>query len=84
MPTTDDFRYELTRQLSMAQARGLNQFDLNAGDLHRFVGDYPGRDHRMPSCCDAMYNAMKAGDRVVAKPLMGKGASLTIRYQLPR
>ena len=27
---------------------------VKAGDLHRRVGGYPGRDHRMPTCCDVM------------------------------
>jgi 5-methylcytosine-specific restriction protein A len=58
--------------------------DINAGELHRAVGGYPGRSHRMPICCAAMREEMRAGDEGVTSPASGYGASLTIRYLLPR
>lgn len=57
---------------------------INAGDLHREVGGYPGPSHKMPVCCRAMRNAMENGDRVIQTPPSGNGASLTIEYRLPR
>lgn len=54
---------------------------VRAGDLHRAVGGYPGRDHRMPVCCAVMRAAMAPGDEVLAAPPSGLGASLTIRYR---
>ncbi len=38
----------------------------------------------MPICCDVMQQERKAGDVVVSEPEKGKGASLTIRYKIPR
>ena len=38
----------------------------------------------MSSCCQAMYHEENAGDEIISRPAKGKGASLTIRYRLPR
>jgi 5-methylcytosine-specific restriction protein A len=38
----------------------------------------------MPSCCQVMYGEQTSFDRVLHAPPKGKGASLTVRYQLPR
>ena len=54
--------------------------DLNSGDIHKAVGGYPGKNHRMPSCCQAMKNFMKGDDKILEQPTEGNGASLTIRY----
>ncbi|MBQ6567285.1 MAG: hypothetical protein IJL80_09530 [Treponema sp.] len=54
--------------------------DLKSGDVHRDIGGYPGKDHRMPVCCDVMYSRMKGSDKVLYAPPKGKGATLTIRY----
>ena len=67
-----------------AQEDGANHVDVVSGDLHRLVGGYPGQNHRMPMCCDVMYAAKQSGDRILSAPPKGKGASLTIRYLLPR
>jgi 5-methylcytosine-specific restriction protein A len=49
------------------------------------IGGYPGAGkHRMPVCCEAMRSEKRAGDEIVFEPPKGKGASLTIRYRLPR
>ena len=58
-----------------------NHIDLNAGWIHRTIGGYPGKGHRMPVCCEAMDELMIKGKDIVLKaPKKGKGASLTIRY----
>lgn len=54
--------------------------DLNSGLIHREVGGYPGRKHRMPICCDVMKSFMKEDDEILSSPPKGNGASLTIRY----
>lgn len=82
--TTDDFRSELRTQFAAAERQGVRSIEINSGALHRKVGGYPGRSHRMPACCDAMYGEACAGDEVITRPPKGKGASLTIRYTLPR
>ncbi len=82
--TKDDFRRERDRRLAEATARRAPYLDLNAGELHRALGDYPGENHRMPVCCDALYEEQRLGDVTLAQPQKGKGASLTIRFKLPR
>jgi hypothetical protein len=86
MPTADDFRAELYKAMHEAIKQGKEYLDISAGELHRRVGDYPGPDHRMPNCCEVMKAAMAAdyGDAILEQPLRGQGASLTIRYVLPR
>ena len=84
MPDSYDFQKGLYKILKDTQARGNLYVDVNSGDLHRRVGGYPGRNHRMPLCCEVMKKNMKKEDQVLEQPPKGKGASLTIRYKLPR
>lgn len=84
MPKIDDFRQELRKQLARASASGAKSVQINSGDLHREVGGYPGPKHALPSCCNAMIEAKRTGDVIVSQPPKGKGATLTIRYKLPR
>lgn len=83
-PRTFDFTLDLSRYFNRAKDQGLQYVDVNAGDIHRSVGGYPGKDHRMPRCCDVMRAAMRKGDEILAAPPRGDGSSLTIRYRLPR
>ena len=82
--TADDFRTELERLLAEGQRLGFVAVDINAGQLHRNVGDYPGKDHRMPVCCSVMRRTMTSADQVVDQPARGQGPRLTVRYRLPR
>jgi len=61
-----------------------SSIEVNSGELHRIVGGYPAPNHNMPVCCSVMRAAMKDSDSVVAEPPSGRGASLKIRYMLPR
>ena len=79
-----DFRNELDRLFTEGERLGFVAVDINAGQLHRQVGGYPGDDHRMPVCCDVMRRAMTPTDEIVAQPARGKGPRLTIRYRMPR
>ena len=58
--------------------------DVTSGDLYRTVGGRTGRDYRMATCCGVMGKTMRADDKILASPPSGKGATLTIRYFLPR
>ena len=82
MPNTADFTKAIESRLRDAARKGTRHIDINAGDLHRELGGYPGPNASMPSCCNAMYARQKPGDEVLARPPKGKGASLTIRYHL--
>ena len=86
MPDADDFRNELYRMMLEAMKAGEAFAEINAGELHRRVGDYPGKNHRLPICCEVMRGALAPdpGDVILEQPPSGQGASLTIRYVLPR
>jgi len=83
-PKAGDFRNALRVSFEEAEHNGLSHIDVQAGNLHRQVGGYPGANHRMPICCDAMRAIMTPGDRILDAPPSRRGASLTIRYKLPR
>lgn len=80
--------YQLEAQLlevfRRGQARGLRHVVVRDGDLHRAIGSYPGVDHRMSICCGAMRGELQEGDTIISEPPKGEGATLTIRYRLPR
>ena len=82
MPTEQDFRTHLRGLMREAQTASASFVDINSGQVHHAVGDYSGPDHRMPVCCQVMKADIRAGDKVL--PPNGQGASLTIRYKLPR
>lgn len=84
MSRQDDLDRELQRQLGDATHRGASSAEINSGQLHRAIGGYPGSSHNMPTCCDLMYQEFRAGDVMLSRPPKGKGATLTIRYMLPR
>jgi endonuclease III len=58
--------------------------DVTSGELYRMVGGRTGREYRMATCCSVMIKSMHGGDTILAQPPKGKGATLTIRYILPR
>ena len=83
-PTAQEFQNELDRIFRLAQNQGKSYLDVKSGDLHRRVGGYPRHNHRMPVCCEVMRRNMGVGDQIVQEPPSGQGATLIIRYQLPR
>ncbi|MCR4347834.1 MAG: hypothetical protein NUV55_11625 [Sulfuricaulis sp.] len=84
MPNTDTFRAALCEIFKVANKYGIREVTIVSGDLHRKLGGYPGSTHRMPVCCEVMKQLMKANDEIVFEPPRGKGATLSIRYKLPR
>lgn len=84
MPTAAEFRAELTRILRDARRKGAEYVDVNSGELHRKLGGYPGKNHAMPSCCNVMWEEKTPRDIVLHAPPKSRGASLTVRYALPR
>ena len=84
MATSEDFTEALQHIFKQESAKGKKSVIIKSGELHRIVGDYPGRDHRMPTCCNVMKKAMNSKDRILSEPPKGLGATLTIKYTLPR
>ncbi len=83
-PAAEDFRAALRDRLERATEMGETSLEVRAGDLHGKVGGYLGPDHRMPTCCEVMRGEMTKSDEVVDAPPKGNGASVVIRYRLPR
>jgi len=83
-PTAQDFQNELNKIFQEAQQQGKSYVDIKSGELHRQVGGYPGHNHRMPVCCRVMRRNMKPQDQILQEPPSGQGATLVIRYKLPR
>ena len=85
MPSSEEFRAELIARLDRAARQGRPHAEINAGELHRSLGGYPGAEHVMPSCCGVMRAEFDPQlDDIVHEPASGQGASLTIRYAVPR
>lgn len=86
VPTSEEFKMELHRMMYEAMQQGRGNTEMTSGELHRRVGGYPGADHRMPMCCQTMRQAIipDYGDVVLEEPPSGQGATLKIRYVVPR
>ena len=83
-PTADEFRAALRGRFDRATEEGKRSLEIRSGDLHEEVGGYPGSNHRMRNCCSVMRSEMTEGDVEVDAPPKGDGASVVIRYTLPR
>ncbi len=81
IPNADAFRRALNELFTSSRGKYV---DVVAGELHDLVGTRSGKDSRMPTCCNVMLAAMQNGDTVLASPPKGRGATLTIKYLLPR
>jgi 5-methylcytosine-specific restriction protein A len=84
MATNEDFQSELDEIFALAEQKRLTAIVITSGNLHRNVGEYTGRNHRMPICCNVMRSNMKTGDEIISAPPKGDGATLMIRYNFPR
>jgi len=71
MPIAAEFHAALQKAFQSASREGVRYVDIQAGWLHRRVGGYPGRNHRMPVCCAAMRAEMQPETRF--SPLLRKG-----------
>ncbi len=80
--TTEAFTNEIQHMIDEARNKGEEYVVIRAGDVHRVVGGYKNNNHRMPSCCGAMYKLKKANDEVLNAPPSGLGANLIIKYYL--
>ena len=83
-PDARDFEAEIRRRWVSAGNAGASSVDIAAGDLHKSLGGYPGPNHRMPNCCQVMRKLMQQDDMILCAPPKGAGASLKIRYMIPR
>jgi hypothetical protein len=78
------FEKELRKFFEFADYIGLDHLTIRSGLLHRKVGNYPGKKHLMPLCCWVMKKNMEKSDKILHQPEKGSGASLLIKYKVPR
>lgn len=85
-PNREDFENALNQIFRYKEIMEESEYvDINSGKLHRYVGGYPDTNNRMPLCCEIMYQFQKDGDKIIEDGTKkGYGASITIRYKLPR
>ena len=81
-PNSDDIANEIIKIQNEAREHGLREIQINSGDLHRRLGGYPGKDHRMPLVCHVMDQFMTKRDEIICAPPSGIGASKTNCYYL--
>lgn len=81
MPIMEVFKITLNEIFSISRTLRLSGVVIKAGYLHNLVGGYPGSNHRMPMCCQAMRQMMKDNDEVISEPPSGQGATLEILYK---
>lgn len=81
-PSTEDFKDIINIALRVSQAYEKNFRIITAKEIHSFIGGYPGVNHRIPNCCNAMRKLMIAGDEIIGSPQ--DGANFMIKYKLPR
>lgn len=86
LPTAKDFETEIRNRWAFSHGQGATHLDIEAGELHRKLGGYPASDggHRMNNCCQVMKGLMQSGDTIMHSPTKGAGASLVVRYAIPR
>jgi 5-methylcytosine-specific restriction protein A len=85
IPEKADFEKALNDWFREAEQEESPFVDIRADELHSRIGDYPGPFHRMATCCEVMYEHYRpATDKIMQFPPKGKGASMEIRYALPR
>ena len=82
IPNSDDIANEIIRMQNEARAQGQKKIQINAGELHRRLGGYPGWNHRMPLVCHVMDSFLTSRDEIICAPTKGKGASKTNLYYL--
>ena len=82
MSNSEMFKQRIEQIFGEARKAGRDSVEICSGDIHRDVGGYPSRNHRIASCCTVMYSLMRPADLVLYAPLKGKGATLKIRYFL--
>jgi hypothetical protein len=58
VPTKSDFINTINQLKIQSRTLGYEYIEILSSDLHRNLGSYPGPNHRMASCCDAMYDSM--------------------------
>jgi hypothetical protein len=82
-PKSCDFQNALDEIFARAKSDNLSYVDIASADLHRKVGGYP-RINRMPGCCRVVKKKMRPEDEILRQPPSAQGASLKIRYLLPK
>lgn len=83
--TKDSFNSELRKIFQRETDSGSTEVTITSSELHRIVGNYPGENHCMPLCCNAMRDLFdEKRDIIISEPKKDNNSILTISYALPR
>ena len=76
--TTKEIREYIIARKMDAKSKGKVSLVLRSGDIHK---DLNLKD-RMPPVCDAMYQCMMDGDKILHTTPSGKSSTIEIEYKL--
>ena len=84
VPKLGDYQRALRGMLNRAEGMGRTEIAIIAVGLDGEIVGFPGADHRMAMCCNALVAEMWSDDELLSAPPDGVGQSLTISFRLPR
>ena len=76
--TTQEIREYIQQLKNTAKAQGLTSLTLRSGDIHKDLN----LKNCMPSVCNAMYQMMLDGDKILHTTPSGKSSTIEIQYFL--
>ena len=76
--TTAEIRAYVQERKALAKEQGLPYLVLRSGDIHRKLQ----LKNYMPSVCNAMYQCMSDGDRILHTTPSGKSSTIEVQYFL--
>ena len=76
--TMEEIRQHIRQLKNTATSQGLTQITLRSGDIHKDLNLH----RTMPSVCNAMYQCMLDGDKILHTTPSGKSSTIEIQYFL--
>jgi 5-methylcytosine-specific restriction protein A len=84
LPSKADFQRVLDDIFREMDQKHKSEIIVTAREVYRRAGVLSGSDPSVALCCSVMRENMRPGDTVITEPPGGQGATLAIRYKLPR
>ncbi len=81
-PTAWEIQNRLAAILNFARQRGKSYVDVESNSLHKQLANFSISDRSMSVCYDVMIKLMRPGDAILQESLIGKSATLAIRYMI--
>ena len=81
-PNAWEIQNRLAAILNLARQSGKSYVDVESNSLQKEVADSSSSDRSTAVCCDVMIKLMRPGDAILQESLIGKSATLSIRYMV--